>query len=110
MSIEEIIRRIIREEIQSAIDELKRELKLVNEQKDLPSLLTVEETANILRISKSRVYELSHHNDFPAIRSGRQIRIPRDRLFEWIEEKASMRKYVDAGNGLGMRNEKYFGK
>lgn len=110
MSIEETIRTIVREEIQAAICELKRELKIIQEKQGLPSLLTIEEVAEILRVSKSKVYELSHHNDFPAIRSGRRIRIPRDRLFEWIRERASMRKYIDAGNGLGMKNKQYFGK
>ena len=40
-------------------------------------LLTVEEMAEILRIGRSSAYELCRQNEFPVIRIGRSIRIPK---------------------------------
>lgn len=49
------------------------------------SLLTVDEMAQILRIGRSSAYELCRQKEFPIVRIGRSIRIPRRALYEWIE-------------------------
>lgn len=55
---------------------------------DMPYLLTVAETARILRCGKTKVYELANtEKDFPAIRLSGAIRIQRDGLIRWLEEK-----------------------
>jgi len=50
-------------------------------------LLTVAETAELLRIGKNTAYELVHRQDFPAVRIGRVIRVPKDALLKWIEKQ-----------------------
>ena len=55
---------------------------------DLPITLKVHEAAAILRISKSKVYELAHSESFPAIRIGKRVVIPRDKLIEWMNAQA----------------------
>jgi excisionase family DNA binding protein len=47
-------------------------------------LLTVEEVAQILRVTKQRAYELCRQDVLPHVRLGRQIRIHPDRLSEWL--------------------------
>lgn len=51
-------------------------------------LLTVPETAKILRISRNLAYELVARNEIPAIRLGRVIRIPRHGLQVWLDRQA----------------------
>jgi len=52
------------------------------------SLLTVDEMAQILRIGRSSAYELCRQKEFPIVRIGRSIRIPRRALYEWIEGRS----------------------
>jgi DNA binding domain, excisionase family len=49
-----------------------------------PLLLTVDETARLLRISRNLTYELIAHNRVPHIRLGRRILVPRRGLETWI--------------------------
>ena len=51
---------------------------------DLPLALNAREVAEVLRISKSKVYELARTESFPAIRIGNRVVIPRDKLMEWM--------------------------
>ena len=55
---------------------------------DLPLTLTATEAAAVLRISRSKVYELTHTTSFPAIRIGTRVVIPRDKLVEWMNKQA----------------------
>ena len=55
---------------------------------ELPLTLTATEAAAVLRISRSKVYELTHPASFPAIRIGTRVVIPRDKLIEWMNTQA----------------------
>ena len=55
---------------------------------DLPLTLNAREAAEVLRISKSKVYELAKSESFPAIRIGKRVVIPRDKLIEWMNAQA----------------------
>ena len=54
----------------------------------LPMFLTVMDVANLLGISRASAYELVREDNFPKLKivQGRTI-IPRDRLFEWLDEQ-----------------------
>ncbi|CDD01403.1 putative uncharacterized protein [Ruminococcus sp. CAG:382] len=54
---------------------------------DLPMFLNVATVAKLLGISQSSGYELMHEKDFPAIKIGSRIVVPRDKLVAWLEEK-----------------------
>ncbi|MBI4504009.1 MAG: helix-turn-helix domain-containing protein [Chloroflexi bacterium] len=47
-------------------------------------LLTVTETAHVLSVSRSKLYELVLAGDIPSITLGRSRRIPAAALAEWI--------------------------
>jgi excisionase family DNA binding protein len=51
-----------------------------------PAILTIDEAARYLRLSRPKVYNLVAAGDLPAVRVGRSVRIRRDRLEAWIEE------------------------
>ena len=53
---------------------------------DDPLLLTVPETARLLRISRNLAYELVARGELPSVRFGRVIRIPRSVLADWVRE------------------------
>ena len=55
---------------------------------ELPLTLKAHEAAAVLRISKSKVYELAQSESFPAIRIGKRVVIPRDKLIEWMNTQA----------------------
>ncbi len=56
-----------------------------------PDFLTVEEAAAVLRIGRSKAYELAHEylatdgaSGMPVIRLGKQLRVPRALLERWM--------------------------
>ena len=57
---------------------------------DLPLTLKAHEAATVLRISKSKVYELARTESFPAVRIGKRVVIPRDKLIQWMNDLAEV--------------------
>ena len=57
---------------------------------DLPLTLNAREVAAVLRISKSKVYDLARTESFPAVRIGKRVVIPRDKLIEWMNGQAEV--------------------
>lgn len=58
----------------------------------LPVVLTVEEAARLLRLSRSTAYELAARylategkEGLPVVRLGRRLRVPRHRLEQMLE-------------------------
>lgn len=45
----------------------------------------VREVAELLNINVAKAYELTKRKDFPAIRLGRRIVVPKDAFFKWLE-------------------------
>ena len=53
---------------------------------DLPVTLRVEELMPILGIGRNTAYEVIRSGQIRSIRIGRQIRIPRDALLEFLRK------------------------
>lgn len=51
-------------------------------------LLTVGETARLLRLSRAFTYDLAARGDLPVVRFGRRILVPRDALESHLRKKA----------------------
>jgi excisionase family DNA binding protein len=49
--------------------------------------LKVPEVAEVLRIARSRAYELVANGEIPSIRIGRSVRVSRKELERWLEEQ-----------------------
>ena len=60
-----------------------------------PVLLTVPETAKVLRISRNLAYDLVRQGEIPAIRLGRVIRVPRARLEQWLDSGSASSGHRD---------------
>ncbi|MCM1461663.1 MAG: helix-turn-helix domain-containing protein [Bacteroides sp.] len=54
---------------------------------ELPLFLNAETIAKLLGISVSSSYELMHEKDFPAIRIGSRLVVPKEKLQLWIDSK-----------------------
>ena len=51
---------------------------------ELPLLLNVKQLADLLGVSDSSVYELIQEEDFPSLRIGKRIVVPKEELRKWI--------------------------
>ena len=90
MGMEATFRKIIREENEKHLQDIKKLLDS-HGYNEVPRFLKVPEAAEILRIGVTATYELcnqAEYNGFPAIREGRRIRIPYTALMNWIDQRA----------------------
>lgn len=51
---------------------------------DLPFVLTVDQFAQLMRISKPTAYDMIHSNQVKAITIGRQYRIPKESIRDLV--------------------------
>jgi len=56
---------------------------------DLPAILTMPETGKVLRLSRAAAYTLAHRKDFPCLRVGKSIRVPRQAFIAWVNTQAA---------------------
>lgn len=54
---------------------------------ELPLFLNAETASKLLGISPSSCYELMHDKDFPTLRIGNRLIVPKDKFREWAEHK-----------------------
>jgi excisionase family DNA binding protein len=52
--------------------------------------LKVPEVAMVLRIARSRAYELVANGEIPSLRIGRSVRVSREELERWLEEQRQL--------------------
>lgn len=52
---------------------------------DLPLFLNAEQVAAVLGIAPSSAYELMHQPDFPPLRIGKRIVVPKEKFIQWVE-------------------------
>ena len=56
--------------------------------KDLPVMLTISEVAEYLKLHELTVRRLAREGELPAFKVGRQWRIQRAKLQEWIDARS----------------------
>lgn len=61
---------------------------MANESPQL-TFLTVQEVADLMRVSSMTVYRMVHSGDIPAIRFGRSFRIPRSAVVALMGNESS---------------------
>ena len=55
----------------------------------LPLMLPVPEVAVVLGISRAGAYELVRSDDFPALRIGNRIVVPKEKFIRWIDSQVN---------------------
>lgn len=61
---------------------------------ELPLFLSAKTVARVLSISPSSGYELMHQRDFPTLKIGNRIVVPKERFVQWVERNTSGRDDV----------------
>ena len=52
---------------------------------ELPLFLNAATVAKVLGIAPSSSYELMHEKDFPTLRIGNRIVVPKEAFIQWVE-------------------------
>lgn len=52
-------------------------------------LLRVDEVAQLLKIGRTRTFELIASGELPVVRIGRAVRVPRDDLERWLRSRTT---------------------
>lgn len=66
---------------------------------DLPLMLSVPDVAQVLGISRAGAYELAHSREFPSMKVGSRIIIPKDKFLLWIEKQCEEDWHPPRGTG-----------
>ena len=53
---------------------------------DLPLFLNAAMVAKVLGIAPSSNYELMHEADFPVLKVGSRIVVPKEKFIRWVEQ------------------------
>lgn len=53
---------------------------------ELPLFLNSETVAKTLGVSPSSAYELMHEPDFPVLRIGNRMVVPKEQFIQWVAE------------------------
>ena len=54
---------------------------------ELPLFLNAETVANVLGIAMSSAYELMKEPDFPSLRIGNRLIVPKEKFMVWVEQQ-----------------------
>lgn len=53
---------------------------------ELPLFLNAETVAKVLGVSPSSGYELMHEKDFPTLKIGNRIVVPKEQFISWVNQ------------------------
>ena len=57
---------------------------------ELPLFLNAKTVAGVLGIAMSSAYELMKEKDFPALRVGNRLIVPKGKFILWVEKKTEV--------------------
>ena len=60
---------------------------------DLPLFLNAESVSKALGISAASSYELMHEKNFPTLRIGSRMVVPKEKFIQWVEQ------HTEGGDG-----------
>lgn len=54
---------------------------------ELPLFLNAELVGKVLGVSSTTAYELMHNEDFPSLRIGSRLIVPKEKFREWVNSQ-----------------------
>ena len=60
---------------------------IVKSYDELPLFLNADMLAKVLGVATSTAYELMHEKDFPALKIGNRLLVPKEKFCQWVETK-----------------------
>ena len=58
---------------------------MIYHKEEIPFMMTVQELSNVMRINKTKAYQLVKIEGFPSVTLGKRILIPRENFLHWIQ-------------------------
>lgn len=55
---------------------------------ELPLFLNAEVVGKVLGVSISSAYELMHEKEFPSVRIGNRLIVPKDKFAQWVDKQS----------------------
>ena len=62
---------------------------------ELPLFLNADLVAKTLGIAPSSAYELMHEKNFPTLRIGSRMVVPKEKFIEWVKRDELMKRFLD---------------
>ncbi len=59
---------------------------IYNRYGDLPLFLNAEMVSRVLGVSPSSGYELMHEANFPVLKVGSRMLVPKEKFIQWVEK------------------------
>ena len=56
---------------------------------DLPLFLNANMVSQVMGVSSSSCYELMHEPDFPVLKVGSRMVVPKEKFIQWVEQNTS---------------------
>ena len=53
---------------------------------ELPLFLNAKLVAQVLGVSPSSAYELMHESNFPVLKVGNRMVVPKEKFIQWVEQ------------------------
>jgi len=50
-------------------------------------VLTIPQVAKLLQVGMSKAYEIAAQDNFPVVKIGRCLRVPKESLLEWVNKQ-----------------------
>jgi excisionase family DNA binding protein len=66
--------------------------KRISNIEELPLALNVIDIAHVLGLSKQNAYALCHRRDFPSVKIGKRIIVPRLAFERWMEDPKNFKQ------------------
>ena len=57
---------------------------------EMPLFLNAEMVAKALGVATSPAYELMHEKDFPALKIGSRLIVPKEKFRQWVDSKTNL--------------------
>lgn len=57
---------------------------------EMPLFLNAEMVAKALGVATSTAYELMHEKDFPALKIGNRLLVPKEKFRQWVNNKTNL--------------------
>ena len=57
--------------------------------RELPLFLNAEMVAKVLGISHASSYELMHESDFPVLKIGNRMVVPKEKFVAWVKQNTT---------------------
>jgi len=67
----------------------------VHDSDTIPDVMTVQDVAQYLRLSKAKVYRMAQANEIPAIKIGSAWRFKKELIDEWMRHETERRTAVE---------------